>query len=65
MVYYPLPHEDGRGCIFQGQWGVYLIIWTVGGLLHMGNMGESELAISLGGMQYQFLPQLANAGPSL
>ena len=23
MVSYPLPHEDGRGCTFQGQWGFY------------------------------------------
>ena len=65
MVSYSLHHEDGRVCIFQRQWGVYLIIWTVGGLLHMGHMGESELGISLGGLQYQFLAQLANAGPSL
>ena len=33
------------------------------GLLCMGHMGESQLGISLGGLQYQFLAQLANAGP--
>ena len=46
--------------IFQGQWGVCLFIWTMGGLLHMG--GGSQLGISLGGLLYQYLAQLANAG---
>ena len=35
------PHEDGGGgCgfIFQDQWGAFLFIWTLGGLLHMGHM---------------------------
>ena len=38
---YPQPHEDmgggGEG-IFQDQLSVYLFIWTLGGLLHMGHM---------------------------
>ena len=38
------PHEDGGegrggGLIFQDLWGVYLFIWTLGGLVHMGHMG--------------------------
>ena len=46
--------------IFQGQWGVCLFIWTMGGLLHMGGVTIRD---SLGGLLYQFLAQLANAGP--
>ena len=29
----------GSGFIFQDQWGAFLFIWTLGGLLHMGHMG--------------------------
>ena len=51
------PHKDG-GFIFQGQWEVCLFIWTMGGgLLHMG---DSQLEISLGRLQHQYLAQVAN-----
>ena len=53
------PNENGR-FTFQGQWGVCFFLWTMGGLLYMG---ESQLGISLGGLQYQYLAQLANTGP--
>ena len=53
--------RGGEGVIFLGQWGVCFFIWTMGILLHKG--GDSQLGISLGGLQYQFLAQLAKAGP--
>ena len=53
------PHEDEGGFIFQGQWGVCLFIWTMGGLLHMGGVTSRNFP---GRLQYQFLAQLANAG---
>ena len=57
--WYPLPPRSW-GFIFQGQWGSAFsygqwgdsIIW-----------GKSQLGISLGELQYQFLAQLANARP--
>ena len=42
---------SGRSAFLYGQWG-NSFVW-----------GESQLGISLGGLQYQFLAQLANAGP--
>ena len=42
---------SGRSAFLYGQWG-NSFVW-----------GESQLGISLGGFQYQFLAQLANAGP--
>ena len=55
------PDEDGRGVIFQGQWGgVCFFIWTMGGLLYMG---ESQIGISLGGTPVPISGPLANAGP--
>ena len=51
------PNEDGW-LYFSGPVGISLFLWTFGGLLHMGGGG-----ISLGGLQYHFLTQLANAGP--
>ena len=50
----------GRGVIFQGQWG-YAFLYGQWGDFYI--WGESQLGISLGGLQYQFLAQLANAGP--
>ena len=39
-IWYPLPPwRWGRGFIFQDQWGVYLFIWALGELLHIGHMG--------------------------
>ena len=54
------PHEDRGGVIFQGLWSCLAF--------HMNNgdsfiWGESQLGISLEGLQYQFFVQLANAGP--
>ena len=47
-----LQGQCGGGCAFSyGQWGDSFI-WD-----------ESQLGISLGGLQYQFLAQLASAGP--
>ena len=54
-----LPHED-RGETFQDQWGFCFFIWT---MRDSFIWEESQLGISLGGLQYQFLAQLANAGP--
>ena len=50
----------GRGVIFQGQWGS---VFSYGQWGDSFIWGESQLGISLGGLQYQFLTQLANAGP--
>ena len=48
------------GFIFQGQWGVCLFLWAVGGLLQMEGITIRDFP---GRLQYKFLVQLANAGP--
>ena len=48
------------GCHFSGSAGVCLFLWLVGDSFIWG---ESQLGISLGRFRYQFLTQLANAGP--
>ena len=63
-IWYPLPHEDEGGFFLVSVGGMPFHMDSRG-LLCMGHMGESQLGISLGGLQYQFLAQLANGGPSL
>ena len=49
------------GVHFSGPVGACFFIWTMGGDSII--WGKSQLGISLGELQYQFLAQLANAGP--
>ena len=58
----PSPHEDGReGGYFSGPVGGLPFHMDSGGYSFI--WGESKLGISPGGLQYQFLAQLTNAGP--
>ena len=60
MVSFPPAMKMGVGVIFQGHWRFYLFIWTMGGLLHMGGVTIRDFP---GGLKYQNLAQLTNAGP--
>ena len=63
-------HHQLHGILSPNEdWGVHFL-GPVGGLhFHMDRWGDSfiwgksQLGISLGGLQYQHLAQLANAGP--
>ena len=59
------PMKMGEGFIFQDQWGSAFScgLWAGGEGGGYFIWGESQLGISLGGPQYQFLAQLANAEP--
>ena len=55
----PTPMKMGK-CHFAGPVGVCLFLWTVGGLLHMGEVTIRDFP---GGLQYQFPTELVNGGP--
>ena len=56
------PMKMGWGFIFQGQWGVCLFTWTLGGLVHVGGVTIRDFPV--GDSSSNFLPNWQMQNPS-